>query len=123
MKQDIKNKTDIKLLVTTFYNNVLANNDLKNKFAPHLSEHWDEHIERLSSFWQTIVLKEMTYQGKPDKIHFSMNLDAKDFDHWYNVWSGTVDTLFEGPNAEKAKHRGKTMAQDFLKKINKAKHC
>jgi hypothetical protein len=37
------------------------------------------------------------------------------------MWAHIVDLNFAGPIAERAKFRGKTMADAFLAKINKAK--
>ncbi len=119
MKGDIKNVEDIKLLVDTFYATVVKNNDLGDIFNEHLEGKWDEHHEKLYRFWQTVVLKEMTYYGQPVPSHFGLQLSKSHFDEWNRVWSSVVDELFEGENAERAKLRGRTMSEAFMGKIDK----
>ena len=119
MKKDIKDINDIKLLVDTFYKNANSDKVLGPIFESYLSERWDEHHETFYRFWQTVILKEMSYYGKPVPFHFTMHLDALHFDLWVSIWRATVDSLFQGEKAERAKLRGKTMSDAFLKKIKK----
>jgi hemoglobin len=49
-----------------------------------------------------------------------MNLNKEHFDHWLEVWCETVDEMYEGTIAERAKFRGNTMAKAFYSKIRKA---
>jgi hemoglobin len=49
-----------------------------------------------------------------------MHIKKGHFDHWLEVWCSTVDELYEGEIAERAKFRGKTMAKAFYSKIKKA---
>ena len=118
-KSDIKNVEDIKKLVDTFYATVVKDKDIGHIFSEHLDGKWQEHHEKLYRFWQTVVLKKMTYYGQPFPLHFGMNLNKSDFDTWNRVWSAVVDELFEGPKAERAKLRGRTMSDVFLSKISK----
>lgn len=119
MKTDISEFDDVKLLVNTFYQNARKDAQIGPIFENYLAGHWDEHLEKLHRFWQTVLLREAAYYGKPVPLHFKMELSERDFDIWLNIWKSTVDSLFEGPRAENAKLRGRTMAEAFLKKIKK----
>ena len=50
-KQDIKNREDIHLLVSKFYKKVRQDKDLGPFFSK--IEDWDEHLERLTTFWES----------------------------------------------------------------------
>lgn len=117
--KDIENFNDIKLLVDTFYNNARKDKTLGPIFDKYLADHWEEHFEKLYRFWQTVILKEMTYYGQPVPVHFSMGLHSTEFEIWVSLWQNTVSELFEGKKAERAKLRGRTMADSFMRKIKK----
>ncbi|MFC0878012.1 group III truncated hemoglobin [Saccharicrinis sp. FJH2] len=120
MKKDIETFDDIKILVDTFYNNARKDAQIGPVFEKYLAGHWDEHLEKLYRFWQTILLREMAYYGKPIPVHFKMLLDDKHFGIWLEIWNSTVTSLYEGPLADRAKLRGRTMSEAFLKKIKKS---
>lgn len=116
---DIQSRKDIILLVDTFYKNLQENQRLNGLFDEFMTHTWQVHHEKLYDFWQTVILKEMSYYGKPVSLHTKMNLTSEDFELWLTLWRSTVDSLFEGKNAERAKLRGKTMSEAFYKKLKK----
>jgi len=118
-KKDISSEKDVQLLVDTFYDKVRNNADLSPIFVQRLGDHWDSHLSKLYQFWNTILFVKPGYHGKPVEGHFSMGINQKHFDLWLSIWGNTIDELFEGEIAERAKYRGKTMAEAFLKKIEK----
>ncbi|MFB6317339.1 group III truncated hemoglobin [Saccharicrinis sp. FJH54] len=120
MKKDIETFEDIKKLVDTFYANARKDALIGPIFEKYLSGHWDEHLEKLYRFWQTIILREMAYYGKPIEVHFKMMLADNHFGNWMEIWNATVTSMYEGPLAERAKLRGRTMSEAFLKKIKKS---
>jgi len=120
MKKDIETLDDIKILVDTFYDNARKNELIGPIFEKYLAGHWDTHLEKLYRFWQTVVLKEMAYYGQPVPVHFKMLLYDTHFGIWLKIWNSTVTSLYEGPKAERAKLRGRTMSEAFLKKIKKS---
>lgn len=115
--QDINTFEDVKSLVDTFYQNVRNNSTLGPIFESYLAGHWNEHLEKLYRFWQTVLLREPAYYGKPVPVHFKMEIGEAHFTIWLNIWNNTVDNLFAGSNADRAKLRGRTMSEAFLKKI------
>ena len=117
--EDIKGFDDVKVLVDCFYQNVLNDDLLAPVFSKHLVGKWDEHHEKLYRFWQTVLFKEMMYYGRPQHTHEKLELTQAHFDHWVSTWHKTVDLLFSGKVAERAKYRGKTMADSFFKRLDK----
>jgi len=48
-----------------------------------------------------------------------MNIDEHHFERWLIIWNETIEANFEGIVAERAKFRGRKMADAFLSKIKK----
>jgi hemoglobin len=118
MKRDINNLEDIKLLVDSFYNKVREDDILKDIFNEKIQNRWTEHLEKMYTFWQTVLLDEHTYFGSPFPPHAQLLVNKEHFDRWIALFFNTVEELFSGENAEKAKLQGERMAQVFHAKIS-----
>ncbi|MTG97163.1 MULTISPECIES: group III truncated hemoglobin [Myroides] len=117
MKKDIETLEDIKILVDTFYGRVQENEMIGPIFNSKLEGKWPEHLEKMYSFWQTILLEEYTYRGKPFPPHAQLPVNTEHFETWKVIFNGTVDELYEGKIADEAKWRAEKMAAMFLSKI------
>ena len=119
MKSDIATLKDIQFLVDQFYEQVRKDTFLGPIFNNRLAGRWEMHHRKLYRFWHTVLLRRPDYFGDPVPMHFDMNIDQRHFDGWLTIWTSTIDAHFEGKIAERAKFRGKTMAQAFLAQIKK----
>jgi hemoglobin len=117
MKQDIQTLDDIKLMVNTFYGRIQKNEVLGPIFEEKLDGRWEQHLEKMYRFWQTILFNEHTYSGAPFPPHARMPIDESHFIIWVQNWTGTVDDFFLGPIADEAKRRGTFMAAIFNSKL------
>ena len=117
MKQDIQTLDDIKLMVNTFYGRIQKNEVLGPIFEEKLDGRWEQHLEKMYRFWQTILFDEHTYSGAPFPPHARMPIDESHFIIWVQNWTGTVDEFFAGPIADEAKKRGTLMAAIFNSKL------
>lgn len=117
IKHDIRNIEDIKVLVDTFYDQIRENELLGPIFNGIIQDRWPEHLEKMYRFWQTVLLEEHTYYGSPFPPHAKMPVEKKHFDQWVGMFSKTVDSLYEGEKAERAKWQGARMAEMFQYKI------
>lgn len=116
-KHDIQTLEDVQLLVNKFYDKIKIDIQLGGIFWGAIGNHWDEHLEKMYRFWQTILLKESTYHGSPFRPHASMPLQAEHFDRWLQLFTLTVDEFFVGNIAETAKLQANSMATMFFKRI------
>ncbi|AJH14347.1 group III truncated hemoglobin [Myroides profundi] len=117
MRKDIENIEDIKVLVDTFYGRVQENEFIGPIFNSKLDGRWPEHLEKMYAFWQTILLEEYTYRGKPFPPHAQLPVEGEHFEEWKRIFNATVDELYEGKIADEAKWRAERMAAMFLSKI------
>lgn len=122
MKNDIRSREDIFLLVNTFYKKVRKNALIGPIFNSQI-DNWPEHLEKLTDFWETNLLFERKYKGNPllahqlvdEKSNFSV--EQIHFGTWLNLWYATIDDLFEGENAATAKRRARKMSTFMFLKI------
>ena len=114
---DIRNLEDIKLLVDTFYSTVQKDAFIGPIFNDKIGNRWPEHLEKMYRFWQTVLLEEHTYYGSPFLPHAKLPVNLEHFERWLTLFNKTVDDLFEGEKAERAKWQGQRMAEMFHAKI------
>lgn len=118
MKKPIENREDIKLLVTTFYDKIRADEEIGFFFNETITD-WAEHLEKLTDFWEMNLFGTKKYTGNPILAHnavdkrFDQRITPNIFGIWLNLWFATLDELFEGENVEILKRRARKM-QTFL---------
>ena len=115
--RDIENLDDIKLLVDTFYGKIQQDDMLGIIFNQNIQDRWPEHLAKMYRFWQTILLDEYTYDGRPFPPHAHLPIGEVHFKQWLSIFDETVDTLFEGEKANEAKWRANKMAIMFQSKL------
>src|SRR5690606_41868203 len=52
-------------LVREFYGRVRRNDRLGPIFAAHIGEIWEPHLEKMTDFWCSVILKDGSYSGRP----------------------------------------------------------
>lgn len=121
MKQDIKTRQDLELLLDEFYK--VATVDAE------IGHHFDEldlaaHLPVIVDFWEKVLFGSPVYFGNPLAIHQKLNekspLTLKHFQRWFHIFSQTVDEFFAGETAENAKLRAKMIAHSLNQRINHA---
>ncbi len=115
--KDIAEIADIRLLVDTFYSKVRKDELLGQIFENVIQDRWPVHLEKMYRFWQTVLLEEHTYHGSPFPPHLRLPVEERHFDRWVQLFTETVNGLFDGEKADRAKWQGSRMAEMFLSKI------
>jgi hemoglobin len=116
-QHDILNLEDVKKLVDVFYAKVREDALLAPVFNERIQDRWPQHLERMYNFWQTVLLDERTYYGAPFPPHAQLQVGPAHFQQWMQLFTQTIDELFEGTIAEEAKWRAGKMAEMFQFKI------
>lgn len=117
MSREITTLDDIKLLVNTFYSRVQKDELIGPVFNEKIQDRWEEHLQKMYTFWQTLMLDEQTYFGRPFPPHANLPVKKEHFDRWILIFSQTVDELFEGEKTDEIKWRASQMAKMFHSKI------
>lgn len=122
MKQDIQNRDDVFILVSTFYAKVRTNKGI-GTFFNEIIQDWPAHLEKLTDFWETNLFFVKKFKGNPMKAHievdqkFNNTIEQRHFGEWLNMWFATIDELFEGERANAAKNRARNMSHHLFMNI------
>lgn len=116
-KNDILTIEDIKQLVNTFYNKVREDQLIGPIFNDRIENRWPQHLAKMYTFWQTVLLGEHTYYGTPFPPHAQLPVEKEHFERWLFLFSQTLDELFSGEIAKEAMWRANKMAEMFQYKI------
>ena len=114
MKHDIKNSTDVELLVRTFYKNLLQNEEVKPVFA-HVN--FEKHMPHMISFWEFVLLDKEGYTTNVFDKHMNLPLTENHFKIWLATFEATVNSLFEGEKAQMAIQRAQSIGFSFQAKL------
>lgn len=112
----IENRADVNLLVNTFYAKIRKDELLGPIFNSHIpNEKWPAHLEKLTDFWETNLFGIAKFKGNPSQKHVNVDknlnhtIEQKHFGQWINLWFETIDELFEGELAQRAKAASRKM--------------
>lgn len=117
-KTDITTLDDVKLLVDTFYGKVRKDELLDPVFDDRIQDRWPQHLQKMYTFWQTVLLGEQTYFSSPFPPHATLPVNEQHFNRWLALFSETLEELFEGKIKEEAMWRAGKMADMFQYKIS-----
>ena len=101
------NREQLRLLVERFYGAIREDAQLGPIFDQRVRD-WDMHLDKMTRFWCSALLREGSYHGNPIEAHRFGGLSVELFDRWLNVFQETVDGGWSGPKADAAIH-----PQDF----------
>jgi hemoglobin len=122
LKEDIKSKEDIKLLVDSFYIKVRGNALLANVFDTTMQVNWEKHLPKMYEFWEFILWQTGNYKNAPFPVHEKVNekiaLTPLHFDTWISLFNETVDALYEGTNAVSIKQKAQNIKAVWSYKFN-----
>jgi hemoglobin len=114
MKKDIVNRSDIELLVNSFYDKVNRDPLIAFFFSEVVVVDWDKHLPVMYDFWENILFYTGKYEGNPmakhKDIHQKCPMKMEHFQRWIFLFTETVDELFEGSISELAKQRATSIA-------------
>ena len=114
---DILSLDDVKNLVDTFYGKVRQDHLIGPIFEERIQDRWPQHLAKMYTFWQTVLLGEHTYYGSPFPPHAHLPIDHTHFERWLLLFKETIDNLFSGKIADQARWRADRMAEMFQFKI------
>tara|TARA_B100000965_G_scaffold402759_2_gene429421 strand:- start:871 stop:1272 length:402 start_codon:yes stop_codon:yes gene_type:complete len=113
----IQNREDISQLVHCFYAKVRIHPVLGPIFNHHIAaDEWPSHLEKLTDFWESNLFGVSKFRGSPSAKHIKVDrqmnhqISQKHFGLWLQLWLETIDELYEGEMAQKAKSIAQKMA-------------
>lgn len=120
-RKEIENRGDIELFVRLFYEKAIKDEMIGFIFVDIVKLNLEEHLPKIVDFWETILFDVTKYSGSPMDVHFAINkltpLKPEFFDRWIGIFCQTMDELFVGELADKAKIRANLIAVLMQSKI------
>jgi hemoglobin len=114
MKKDITDRQDIETFLESFYSTLLKDETINYIFIDVAKVDMEAHIPVIADFWESILLEKNLYRNNAMKIHVDLHgktpLKKHHFDTWLHHFNATIDELFKGPLAERAKERALSIA-------------
>ena len=119
---DIRNRSDIELLVDEFYTKLLEDKVVSYLFTEIAQIDLKEHKPIIVDFWETLLLDNIVYKGNAMQKHILLNekekLTNEHFETWLNHWHQTIMDNFSGPVADEAIRRSKMIADLMRYKVD-----
>jgi hemoglobin len=113
----IETRKDVSNLVNAFYTKIRKDDLLGPIFNGHIPEEkWPEHLNKLTDFWETNLFGVAKFKGSPSAKHIKVDsnlnhsIDQSHFGKWLQLWFETIDELYVGELAVKAKESARKMA-------------
>lgn len=107
-------RTTIGILVGEFYAKLRRNERLGPIFAREVSGDWEPHLEKMTDFWCSVILKSGEYQGRPVPAHLKLkDVTEQDFDIWLDIFGQTAGEIFSQDTAAVFIERAERIARSL----------
>lgn len=129
-KKKIESRADVHVLVSTFYTKIKKDEFIGPFFLNAIPEYeWEEHLEKLTDFWETNLFLVKKYKGNPMQVHKKLDeennfsITQEHFGKWLELWISTINELFYGEKADKAINSARNISfMLFLRIFENRKH-
>jgi hemoglobin len=111
--RDIETERDVRVLVDAFYGRIQHDALLSPIFNEVARVDWAHHLPKMYAFWNGIILGVAGYQGAPFPPHTVLPVTREHFQRWVGLFRETVDALFSGAAATRAKNAAASIAHTF----------
>jgi hemoglobin len=119
---DLSGRADLDDLLARFYGQALTDAVLRPVFVDVMRLDLDEHLPVIGAFWEQVLFQSGAYSGSTmaahRRVHDRIPLTGRHFARWLELWQRTVDELFAGPVADRAKAHAARMAAVFLRNLS-----
>lgn len=115
--KDIENEQDVRQLVDEFYGAIRDDSLLNPIFTDVAQVDWEHHLPRMYAFWNGLILGIPGYSGAPFIPHTRLPVGREHFVRWLDLFRATVDRLFAGIHAQRAKDAAGSIAHTFAMRL------
>lgn len=106
-------------LVETFYGRIREDHLLGPIFVHAIGPDWGPHLEKMKTFWSSVLLASRAYKGNPMIAHVHLpRLTQGHFERWLQLWRETVAALCSAELASLFIRRAQMIAERLLHAIS-----
>ena len=108
-------ETTIKLLVDAFYTRVRRDPVLGPIFSCAIThDAWSAHLEKMYSFWSSVMLTSGRYKGDPVSTHRNVvGVEPQMFSNWLGLFEATAAELFVAEIADQFALKARRIAESL----------
>ena len=122
MKPEITSRKDIKFIISSFYDKLLADEKMFLFFKEIVAEDsLEHHLEVITDFWEDLLFLSYKYKNNPMKKHLDFQqkkeFTKEHFDLWLQYLIDTISTNFDGETAHAMKTRANSIAMVMQMKM------
>lgn len=118
---DISTRADLELLLRHFYARAFTDPILRTAFDTLATVGLDDHLPVMCDFWESVLLGSGSYRGGVLAVHRALHgqhgFTERHFDRWVELWTVSVDDLFGGEVACRARVRAVDIALTMRQRI------
>lgn len=112
-------ESQISELVDKFYKRIHDDKRLGKIFANEITGSWEEHTDKMKSFWRSILLKTREYNGRPVPKHQKLEgIETNDFVKWLSIFRVTAQEIFTPSSAQLAIKNAENIATSLWLSMN-----
>ena len=110
-------EADLRAVVHGFYARVRQDPELGPLFADAVAD-WDEHLQRLTDFWTSLMPGSGRYRGDPASVHLAhaARVSPALFQRWLALWRRSSDERLPAAQARAVQERAARIA-DHLQRV------
>ncbi len=72
-------------LLKHFYADVRQHQEIGPIFTARIAD-WSTHLDKIADFWSNVTGGPVRYEGPMPQKHFPLNLEARHFEAWLDLW-------------------------------------
>ena len=107
-------EAELAALVDAFYTRARADDVIGPVFNAAVDD-WPEHLEKLASFWSSVMLTSGRYKGNPMAAHIkhAQALRPEMFERWLALWSETAGEILSPEAASLIRVKAERIAESL----------
>ncbi|WP_371500885.1 group III truncated hemoglobin [Kitasatospora sp. NBC_00374] len=122
MCPDITDRADLDRLLRRFYGAAFADPLIGPFFTEIAGLDLEAHLPHITDFWERALLRSAEYRRDAFAPHAGLHrqrpMTAEHFGRWVQLWRASVDGLYRGPVADRAKEQGERIALAMLRRTS-----
>ncbi|MCK5880343.1 MAG: group III truncated hemoglobin [Sinobacterium sp.] len=125
--KDLDSKENIEEFVSSFYDKVLADKQLAPIFHDVAGIDIKQHLPRICSYWEKLLLGDKAYKRHTMNIHREINAKQRftndDFERWLQHFTQTANEEYQGEKTSRAVVIATTIAKNMQLALEKNKQA
>ena len=114
MRHEGITEESLRQLVNAFYAKVRRDPLIGPVFEAAIAD-WPEHLDKLQSFWSSVMLTSGRYKGRPLPAHIKHAdaISAASFERWLAIWRETTDEMLDPRSAAALQEKAGRIAESL----------